>query len=147
MADSIAASKNTWYYNSNSSYCFAYDWRLSPYDHVDRLHEYVLQVLETTQQDQVSMYCRCMGGSLLKAYLERYGHLGLVKNVMFCDALSNESTLFSKLFSGQIEFDAKIIERYAGQLDFCGQTGKAGNECSIQSGERVPWRCYQTPQS
>ena len=57
------------------------------------------------------------------AYLERYGHLGLVKNVMFCDVLSNESTLFSKLFSGQIEFDAKTIERYAGQLDFLGKTG------------------------
>ena len=123
MADSIAASKSTWYYNTNSSYCFAYDWRLSPYDHVDRLHGYVLQVLATTGQDQVSMYCRCMGGSLLTAYLERYGHLGLVKNVLFCDALSNESTLFSKLFSGQIEFDAKTIERYAGQLDFLGKTG------------------------
>ena len=123
MADSVAASKSTWYYNTNSSYCFAYDWRLSPYDHVDRLHEYVLQVLSTTGQDQVSMYARCMGGSLMMAYLERYGHLGLVKNVMFCDVLSNESTLFSKLFSGQIEFDAKMIERYAGQVDFLGKTG------------------------
>ncbi len=123
MADSVAASKSIWYYNTNSSYCFAYDWRLSPYDHVDRLHEYVLQVLSTTGQDQVSMYARCMGGSLMMAYLERYGHLGLVKNVMFCDVLSNESTLFSKLFSGQIEFDAKMIERYAGQVDFLGKTG------------------------
>ena len=121
MADSIEASKSTWYYNVNSSYCFAYDWRLSPYDHVDRLHKYVLQVLETTGQDQVSMYCRCMGGSLLAAYLEKYGHLGLVKNALFCDSLQNEATLMSKAFSGQIEFDAKAAERYAGQLDFCGQ--------------------------
>lgn len=123
MADSVAASKSVWYYNTNSSYCFAYDWRLSPYDHVDRLHEYVLQVLRTTGQDQVSMYARCMGGSVLMAYLEKYGDLGLVKNVMFCDVLSNEATVISKGFSGQIEMDAKLIERYAGQLDFCGQTG------------------------
>lgn len=123
MADSVAAAKSTWYYNVNSAYCFAYDWRLSPYDHVDRLHAYVLQVLETTQQEQVSMYARCMGGSLLMAYLEKYGDLGLVKNVMFCDVLSNEATVISKAFSGQIEFDAKMVERYAGQLDFCGQTG------------------------
>ena len=123
MANSIAASKSTWNWTYNGQYAFAYDWRLSPYDHVDRLHEYILQVLGTTGQDQVSMYARCMGGSLLMAYLERYGHLGLVKNVMFCDVLSNESTLFSKLFSGQIEFDAKTIERYAGQLDFLGKTG------------------------
>ena len=123
MANSIAASKSTWNYVYNGQYAFAYDWRLSPYDHVDRLHEYVLQVLKTTGQDQVSMYCRCMGGSLLAAYLERYGHLGLVKNVIFCDSLQNESTLFSKAFSGQIEFDAKTIERYAGQVDFLGTTG------------------------
>ncbi len=123
MADSVAAAKSTYYYNVNSSYCFAYDWRLSPYDHVDRLHEYVLQVLKTTGQSQVSMYARCMGGSLLSAYLERYGHLGLVKNVLYCDVLSNEATVISKAFSGQIEFDANMVERYAGQLDFCGQTG------------------------
>ena len=123
MASSIAASKSTWNYVYNGQYAFAYDWRLSPYDHVDRLHEYVLQVLETTGQTQVSMYCRCMGGSLLAAYLERYGHLGHIKNVIFCDSLQNEATLFSKAFSGQIEFDANTIERYAGQLDFCGKTG------------------------
>lgn len=123
MANSIAASKSEWYYTANGQYAFAYDWRLSPYDHVDRLHKYVLQVISTTGQNQVSMYCRCMGGSLLAAYLERYGHLGLVKNVIFCDSLQNESTLFSKLFSGQIEFDAKTIERYAGQVDFLGKTG------------------------
>ena len=57
------------------------------------------------------------------AYIERYGHLGHIKNVMFCDTLSNEATVISKGFSGQIEMDAKLVERYAGQLDFCGQTG------------------------
>lgn len=123
MANSIAASKSDYNYNVNGQYAFAYDWRLSPYDHVDRLHDYVLQVMSSTGKTQVSMYARCMGGSLLMAYLERYGHLGHVKNVIFCDVLSNEATLFSKAFSGQIEFDAKTIERYAGQLDFCGQTG------------------------
>lgn len=123
MANSIAASKSAHNYNVNGQYAFAYDWRLSPYDHVDRLHEYILQVLHVTKQEQVSMYCRCMGGSLLAAYLEKYGHLGHIKNVIFCDSLQNESTLFSKAFSGQIEFDAKTIERYAGQVDFLGTTG------------------------
>lgn len=123
LAESEAMAKSTLKYNQNAAYAFAYDWRLSPYDHVDRLHAYVLQVLETTGQDQVSMYARCMGGSVLMAYLERYGHLGLVKNIMFCDVLSNEATVISKAFSGQIEFDAKLVEKYAGQLDFCGKTG------------------------
>ena len=123
MANSIAASKSAYNYNVNGQYAFAYDWRLSPYDHVDRLHDYILQVLEVTGKKQVSMYCRCMGGSLLAAYLEKYGNLGHIKNVVFCDSLQNESTLFSKAFSGQIEFDANTIERYAGQVDFLGKTG------------------------
>ena len=121
MANSIAASKSAHNYNVNGQYAFAYDWRLSPYDHVDRLHEYILQVLSVTGKKQVSMYARCMGGSILSAYLERYGELKLVKNVIFCDVLSNEATIISKAFSGQIEFDAKMVERYAGQLDFCGK--------------------------
>ncbi len=122
--ESVAMAKSAYNYNVNASYQFAYDWRLSPYDHVDRLHEYILQVLSVTGQEQVSMYARCMGGSLLMAYLEKYGHLGYVKNVLFCDVLSNEATVISKTFSGQIEFDAKLVERYAGQVDFCGKTGE-----------------------
>lgn len=107
-------------------YNFMYDWRLSPYDHVDRLHEYVLQVLKTTQKDQVCMFSSCLGGALLTAYLERYGHLGLVKNVMFKETLSNESTIISKAFSGQIELDAKGIERYLAQMDYCAEIGMPG---------------------
>ena len=126
MDASIAASQSDYNYRVNGHYAFAYDWRLSPYDHVERLDAYVNQVLASTHQEQVSMYARCMGGSLLMAYLEYLDEIGetyKIKNVLFCDVLSNESTLFSKAFSGQIEFDAKTIERYAGQLDFCGKTG------------------------
>lgn len=126
MANSIAASQSAYNYNVNGQYAFAYDWRLSPYDHVERLDAYVNQVLAITGQKQVSMYARCMGGSLLMAYLEyldEKNDTDKIKNVLFCDALSNEATIFSKAFSGQIEFDAGIIEKYAGQLDFCGKTG------------------------
>ena len=126
MDDSIAASKSTWNWVYNGQYSFAYDWRLSPYDHVERLDAYVDQVLKTTGQKQVSMYCRCMGGSIVMAYLEyldEKGDLGKIKNVLFCDILSNEATVISKGFSGQIEFDANMVERYAGQLDFLGKVG------------------------
>ncbi|MBR5826639.1 MAG: hypothetical protein IKY78_06105 [Clostridia bacterium] len=126
MDDSIAASKSTWNWVYNGQYSFAYDWRLSPYDHVERLDAYVDQVLATTGQKQVSMYCRCMGGSIVMAYLEyldEIGETGKIKNVLFCDILSNEATVISKGFSGQIEFDANMVERYAGQVDFLGKVG------------------------
>ena len=121
LANSEANSKSIWAYNAGQDYNFCYDWRLSPYDHVDRLHEYVQNVLHATGQKQVSIYARCFGGSLLNAYLEKYGHIKQVKNVMYSDVLSNETTVISKAFSGQVEFDAALIERYAGQLDYCGR--------------------------
>lgn len=123
LSISEGMTQSRWYFDKNEAYCFCYDWRLSPYDHVDRLHLYVQAVMKTTGKKQVSLYARCLGGSLLSAYMDKYGHLGYVKNVMLSDVLSNESTLISKAFSGQVEFDAKMIERYAGQLDHCGKYG------------------------
>ena len=57
------------------------------------------------------------------AYLEKYGHLGYVKNVMFVEVLSNGATIISKSFSGKVEFDSALLEKYLGQLDYCGQNG------------------------
>lgn len=107
-------------------YNFMYDWRLSPYDHVDRLHEYVLKVLETTGKDQVNIHVACLGGGLLMAYLEKYGDNGHVKNVMLNEVLSNGATIISETFSGQIEFDAKQIERYLAQMTYCSDIGMPG---------------------
>ncbi len=105
------------------TYGYRFDWRLDPYDHVDELHTYITNIMEATGKSQVSMTSRCLGGSLLNAYLEKYGHLGHVKNVLYCDTLSNGCTLISKGFSGQIEFDAKSIQIYEAQLGYLDEIG------------------------
>lgn len=124
LDNSVIASNDRGLFDRNSEYRFIYDWRLSPYDHVDRLHEYIENILAATEQTQVSIYARCIGGSLLNAYLEKYGHLGHVKNVMYCEVLSNEATIISKAMSGKIEFDGKLTENYLGQLNYCGEIGE-----------------------
>ncbi len=124
LANSEKNAKSAWNYNNNRDYEFCFDWRLSPYDHVDRLHQYVLDIMAATGKKQVNMYGRCLGGGLLMAYLERYGHLGHVKNVMFVDILSNETTVISKAMSGKVEFDAAHLENYMAQLDFCGRVNQ-----------------------
>lgn len=124
LADSEKTAKSAWNYNNNREYEFCFDWRLSPYDHVDRLHEYVQDIMTATGKTQVNMYARCLGGGLLMAYLEKYGDLGHIKNVMFCEVLSNETTIISKAMSGKVEFDAAHLENYLGQLDFLGRTGE-----------------------
>ncbi len=105
-------------------YKFCYDYRLSPYDHVDRLHEYILTVMKTTGYDEVCLSARCMGGSLLNAYLERYGHLGHVKKVFYSDVLSNGHSLISDCFSGKFAFNDKYTQLYIKQLEHCGETGE-----------------------
>ena len=115
---------SSWEYNNKHEYPFPYDWRLSPYDYVDELHTFIKQIMKTTGKTQVNIWARCLGGGLLSAYLQKYGHLGHVKNVIFGQVLSNETTVISKSFSGQIEFDAKFVERYAAQLDMLGATGE-----------------------
>ncbi len=113
-----------WEYDNKHDYPFFYDWRLSPYDYVDELHAFIKQIMKTTGTKQVNIWGRCLGGGLLSAYLAKYGHEGHIKNVIFGQVLSNETTVISKSFSGQIEFDAKLVERYAGQLDMLGDTGE-----------------------
>lgn len=103
---------------------YHYDWRRDPYDNVDGLHEFVLKVIEKTGKKQVSFTSRCLGGTLLNAYLERYGHLGLVKNVMYGDTLAMSSTVLSKLFSGKLSIDSKNVQRYKGQMERCAEIGQ-----------------------
>lgn len=105
------------------TYGFHYDWRLDPYDHVEDLHTYITNIMTATGATQVSLTSRCLGGSILNAYIDTYGSLGHIKNVLYSDTLSNGCTLISKGFSGQIEFDAKSIQRYEAELDYLEEIG------------------------
>ena len=127
LAESEArASKNI--HNADGTYSyytygFVCDWRLDPYVNADALDKYITKVLASTGKKQVSLTARCLGGSIINAYLERYGYKGHIKNVMYCDVLSEGCAVISKGFSGQIDFDSKSIQRYEGQLTYCDKIG------------------------
>ena len=106
-----------------NDYKFRYDWRLSPYDHVDRLHEYIKTILKTTNCDQVCLVSRCIGGEVVTAYLERYGSEGLVKKVMYDATLSNGASVISDIFSGKIDFNDKYIQAYLLESEYFGLQG------------------------
>lgn len=120
------ASKNI--HNADGTYSyytygFVCDWRLDPYVNADLLDKYIEKVLDSTDKKQVSLTARCLGGSIVNAYLERYGYKNQIKNVMYCDVLSEGCTVVSKGFSGQIDFDSKSLQRYEGQLTYCDKIG------------------------
>lgn len=102
-------------------YDFRYDWRLSPYDHVDRLHEFIKQVRAATGSDQVCLVGRCIGGSVVTAYLEAYGECGYVKKVFYDETLSNGCAVISECFSGQIDFSDKHVQAYLLESEYFGK--------------------------
>lgn len=104
-------------------YSFTFDWRLDPYEHVDDLQQHIENILAATGEKQVSLVSRCLGGAIINAYLDVHGSKKLVKNVVYTETMSNGADLISKGFSAQLEFDAIAVQRYAGQMLHCGETG------------------------
>lgn len=105
-------------------YQFIYDWRLSPYDSVDRLHQYIKDVIKTTKCKQVALVGRCLGGSLVTAYLDVYGDEGLVKKVVYDEVMSNGSSIINDCFTGKIAFSDKHIQAYLLQTEYFALRGE-----------------------
>lgn len=102
-------------------YKFRYDWRLSPYDHVDRLHEYIKTILSTTKCEKVCLVGRCLGGNVVTAYLDKYGSEGLVAKVVYDEVMSNGSTTVNDSFCGKIKFSDKHIQAYLLESEHFGK--------------------------
>lgn len=121
--DYVAANKN---YGSDGTfnyhdYAFRYDWRLSPYEHVDRLHEYIKTVLKTTRCEKVCLVGRCLGGNVINAYLDTYGKEKLVAKVVYDEVMSNGSATVNDCFSGKIKFSDKHIQAYIAESEYFGK--------------------------
>jgi len=102
-------------------YDFRYDWRLSPYDHVDRLHEYIKTIIESTGCKKVALVGRCLGGNVVTAYLDKYGHEKLVGKVVYDEVMSNGSVVINDIFSGKIQFNDKLIQAYVLESELFGK--------------------------
>lgn len=108
-----ALSQGGRYYTND--YQYAYDWRLDPEDMIDDFHQYILDVMKTTGKKQVALCGSCFGGAYLLAYLNKYGTQGHIKNVFFNVTVGNSTALLTDAFCGDIEIDAKAIERFGYQ--------------------------------
>ena len=99
-------------------YKFRYDWRLSPYESVDRLHEFIKTILKTTGCQKVCLVGRCLGGNVVTAYLDKYGSEGLVAKVVYDEVMSNGSATINDCFSGKIQFSDKHTQAYIAQTEY-----------------------------
>lgn len=93
-------------------YQFQYDWRIDPCALAEELAIYIDKVLAATGASQVEIVGRCLGSTIVNAYLEAHGDEGKVKNVVFHVPTTAGSMTIGALFSGQIEFNAASLDRY-----------------------------------
>ena len=95
----------------DSDYYFDYDFRLDPYEDADRLHEFIGQVKELTGHDSVKLKCSSMGGVVLSAYLDKYGHDEIDVIICRCCPLWG-TAVAGEAFCGKIEINATALTRY-----------------------------------
>ncbi|MBR2731924.1 MAG: hypothetical protein IKD72_08075 [Clostridia bacterium] len=95
----------------DSDYYFNYDFRLDPFEHADRLHAFIAQVKALTGHDSVKLKCSSMGGVVLSAYLEKYGHDGIDVIICRCCPLWG-TAVAGEAFCGKVELNATALTRY-----------------------------------
>lgn len=110
--DSVSGNHS---YGFESSHLFLFDWRLSPMDVADDLHDFIECVKEKTGHDKVVLVSRCMATSYAMAYLSKYerpkNYSGIEKAVLFNPSTGGLNWLESA-FSGKVVFDPDSCYRY-----------------------------------
>lgn len=124
-------SQSTWEWSRDSIYPYPvtanggyefnqfryhYDWRLSPYQIADDLHEYIKTVCELTGHDKVAIAGRCLGTCITMAYVEKYGTEYISDHIMYASALKGVD-FCSQAFSGNLYLPADGVERFVYDID------------------------------
>ncbi|MEE1320775.1 MAG: hypothetical protein UHM85_04470 [Acutalibacteraceae bacterium] len=98
-------------------YYFKYDWRYSPYETADELHQFVEYVCDKENVEKVNIHARCYGSNVAMAYIAK-SEAGLYDAPFRMNNLCLNTTpldgyvIVGSLMSGSIKLDADMIDRY-----------------------------------
>ena len=112
--NSNLSSKNNVDHNGEykvEGYDFWYDWRNDPYAVIDKLDEYIDNVIKATGKPKVSLIGRCLGGAFITAYIEKYG-TSKIQSVVYDEVTLMGGEMVSDIFSGKINLSAAAITRF-----------------------------------
>ncbi len=96
---------------STDAYEFEYDWRLSPLDVVDDLHDYIEAVLAVTGKSEYNLVARCEGACVAAAYLAKYPD-SRIRSIAYMAPCSNGCAQISCLFAGDVKISTAAVNRY-----------------------------------
>lgn len=91
-------------------YQFWYDWRQDPYKTADEFNAYIKAIKETTNKPKVSVLARCLGTSVLMAYIDKYGTDDL-HGIAFDGSVVAGAEIVSELISGKSDIDLNALNR------------------------------------
>lgn len=103
-----AKDANGHYYYAD--YHFFYDWRQDPMKTADEFHKYVEAVKGVTGAEKVSVIARCLGTSVVMAYLKKYG-TDSIHGVSFNGSVAAGGEIISETISGKFVLDVNAINR------------------------------------
>lgn len=102
-------------------YYFRYDWRYSPYETADELHQFVEYVCAKENVSKINIHARCYGSNVAMAYIAK-SEAGLYDTPFRVNNLALNTTPLAgyiavgALMSGSLVFDADTIDRYVALL-------------------------------
>ncbi len=96
-------------------YQFWYDWRQDPYKTADEFNAYIKEIKKTTQKPKVSVLARCLGTSVLMAYIDKYGTDDLY-GIAFNGSIVAGAEIVSELISGKSDVDLNALNRMLSDL-------------------------------
>lgn len=92
-------------------YEYSYDWRLDPYTTADDLEAHIDMLLAATGADKVNLVGRCLGGTVVFAYLEKYG-TSKIRSITFDGTVANGCERISEALSGRFYIDMGALKRW-----------------------------------
>ena len=126
MADNV--SRDTKALNGSYyvyDYQFWYDWRQDPLKTADEFHQYIQDIKEVTGAPKVSIIARCLGTSVVVAYLAKYG-TDNIHGVSFNGSVAAGGEIISELISGKFDLDLNAIRRMLADFDDDGNMNLGG---------------------
>ena len=103
-------------------YQFWYDWRQDPYKTADEFAAYIEAIKGITHKPKVSVIARCLGTSVLMAYIEKYG-TGSLHGISFDGSVAAGAELVSEMISGKSDIDLTALNRMLSDLKNDGTMG------------------------
>ncbi len=98
-------------------YYFKYDWRYSPYDTADELHQFVEYICAKEKVEKVNIHARCYGSNVAMAYIAKseagfYDTPFRMNNLILNTTPLDGYIVIGSLMSGSIKLDADSLDRF-----------------------------------